>query len=91
MEETRLSGEELRRRGKELYERLVRSRVETPENLGKIVSIDVESGDFEVDEDLLKATDRLLLRHPGAPVWGERIGYDAVFALGAGTISRTPA
>ena len=83
MEETRLSGEELRRRGKELYERLVRSRVETPENLGKIVSIDVESGDFEVDEDILKATDRLLLRHPGAPIWGERIGYHAVRWLGS--------
>ncbi len=83
------SGEEIRRRGKEVYERLVRSLVETPDNLGKIVSIDIESGDFEVDEDLLKATDRLLIRHPGAPVWGERIGYDAVFALGAGSLSRT--
>jgi hypothetical protein len=89
MENAMPRGEELRRRGKELYEQRVRLLVETPDNLGKIVSIDIESGDFEVDEDLLKATDRLLIRHPGAPIWGERIGYDAVFALGAGSLSRT--
>ena len=57
-------------------------------NIGKIVSIDVNSGDYEVDADLLTAGDRLLARHPDAAIWGERIGYDAVYAVG-GALTRT--
>src|SRR6266536_3326875 len=84
----RYSSEEVGRRGQEIYEEKLRARVETEENIGRIISIDIETGDFEIDDDLLKAGDRLLARHPGAPLYGVRIGYDAVYAVG-GTLART--
>ena len=47
----RIAEEEIDRRGEELYRERVRKLVETPENLGRQVVIDVETGDYEVDAD----------------------------------------
>jgi hypothetical protein len=76
----RYSKEEFSQRGNALYESQIRSQVEA-DNHGKIVAIDIESGDFEVDEDTLVASDRLLLRHPDAQTWFIRIGHRAVHRL----------
>ena len=81
---------EIEKRGRELYERSIRAQVEIAANIGKIVSIDIETGDYEVDADLLTAGDRLLARHPEAAIWGERIGYDAVYAVGGALTRTTP-
>jgi len=79
----RLSSEEIERRGKELYEKGIRARVETPENIGKLVSIDVETGDYEIGDDTtIDAPLRLHARHPGAAVYTLRIGYNAAVSLG---------
>jgi hypothetical protein len=87
--QTLYSSEEIARRGRELYEKRIRAQVETAENMGKIVSIDVETGDHEVVDDIgITSSQRLLAKHPGAPIWAERIGYDAAYALG-GTLTRT--
>jgi hypothetical protein len=82
MRHSTLSSEEIGRRGQEIYEQKLRPLVETEKNIGKVVSIDVETGDYEIDDDLIKAGDRLLARHPNAVLYGARIGYDAVYALG---------
>jgi hypothetical protein len=52
----RYSKEEFSQRGNALYESQIRSQVEA-DNHGKIVAIDIETGDFEVDEDTLVASD----------------------------------
>jgi hypothetical protein len=83
MPHPKCSDEEIERRGKEWYEQYIRPQVETDENIGKIIAIDVETGDYEIDTDLIKAGERLLAKHPGAALWGERVGYDAVYALGS--------
>ena len=88
MGHSRFGADEVERRGKEWYQQYIRAQVETPENIGKIISIDIETGDYEIDADLLAVGDRLLARHPDAEVWGERIGYDVAFAIG-GTRTRT--
>jgi hypothetical protein len=75
-------------RGKALYQEHIRSLVETQESLGKIVAIDIESGYYEIDSDLLVASRRLRIRHAAARIWAERIGYNAVYAVG-GTRTRT--
>jgi len=82
------SGEEIGLRGQEIYESRLRTLLETEENLGKIVSIDIESGDYEIAEDLLIAGRCLQLRHPDALIYGKRIGYNAVYAVG-GSLHRT--
>src|SRR5262249_46430154 len=84
----RFSREKIARRGKKLYQQTLRAKVETEENIGKIISIDIEPGDYEIDADLLQSVNRLRARHPGAALWGERIGYDAVYALGGGELTR---
>ena len=76
-----LSREEISRIGKEQYQQYLRTNVETPDNIGKIVAIDLNTNDYEIDEDLLLACDRLKVRHPDAVTWIERIGYDAVYTL----------
>lgn len=77
----------LAERGKALYESQVRLQVELPENLGKIVALDTQSADFELDADLLTAGDRLRARHPEAAIWFTRVGYKTTFAVG-GALTR---
>jgi len=89
MPHTRLSSEEIARRGEEIYERNLRAAIETSANIGKLLSIDVETGDFEIGEDTnIEAPLRLHARHPGAAVYTLRVGYNAAMALG-GVIGRT--
>jgi len=89
MPHPRFSDEEISRRGQERYERDIRSKVETDENVGKLVSIDVETGDYELGDDAsIDAPLRLHARHPGAAIYTLRIGYNAVVSLG-GVLERT--
>ena len=89
MPHPRLSDEEIRQRGQVLYEESIRGRVETEENIGKLVSIDVETGDYEIGDDAsIDAPLRLHAKHPGAAVYTLRIGYNAAVSLG-GVVERT--
>ncbi|WP_088242509.1 hypothetical protein [Calothrix rhizosoleniae] len=75
------SKEEFARRGDEIYESQVRQQVEKGNN-GKIVAIDIETGDFEVDKSEIAACDRLEARRPDAQIWIIRIGYRHVRRFG---------
>lgn len=79
--------EEIDRRGEEWWQK-IRPQVETAENIGKRIAIDIESGDYEIDDNALVAADRLRARHPNAVLYTPRIGYDAAFAIG-GTLRRS--
>ena len=85
---SKFSDEEITQRGKELYDSQIRSQVETPENIGKIVSINIETGEYEIGDDLLITSQRLREKQADAVIWAERIGFNAVFAVG-GTLVRT--
>ncbi len=84
----RFPGDEITRIGEAIYENKLRSLVETEENIGKIISIDIETGDYAIGKDLFDSGDPLHARHPGAAVFAARIGYNAVFAVG-GSLRRT--
>jgi hypothetical protein len=77
----RYDKEEFARRGTEIYEQQVRPQVEDG-NDGKVVAIDIDSGAFELAEDAMTATQRLLANHPDAQIWRVRIGQRGVFRLG---------
>jgi hypothetical protein len=79
--------EELAQRGQELYELGIQQQVEA-KNEGKIVAIDIESGDFEVDETVIDATNRLFDRHPDAQPWTIRIGHRAVYHFGSRSLKK---
>jgi hypothetical protein len=85
----RYSKEEFTRRGRELYESQIRSLVEEG-NHGKIVAIDIETGAFEVADDLLTASKQLSARLPDAQTWFIRIGYPAVDHFGARSLRTNP-
>jgi hypothetical protein len=54
-----LSTQEVARCGKELYQRSIRAKVEIQENISKIISINVETGDYEIGDDLVETSLRL--------------------------------
>jgi hypothetical protein len=55
--------------------------------IGKIISIDIETKDYELDGvgDLLTGAMRLQTKHPDAAIYGKRIGYNAVIGVGGST------
>jgi hypothetical protein len=69
--------DEIARRGTEIYEQRIRPLVAAG-NRGKIVAIDIDTGDFELADNDLDAYNRLIVRKPDAEVWCVRIGYKAV-------------
>jgi hypothetical protein len=83
----RYSKEHLAQQGQALYEAGIQQQVEAG-NEGKIVAIDIETGDFEVDETVIAATDRLFERHPDAQPWGIRIGHRAVYHFGSRSLKK---
>jgi len=83
-----LSREEVARRAKQVYETSIRQRVEVEENIGKMVIIDIETGDYEVDETGLKSAHNLSAKHPYARLFGICIGYNVAASLG-GVMERT--
>jgi peptide subunit release factor RF-3 len=85
----RYSKEELARRGQELYESGIRQQVEAG-NEDKIVAIDIETGEFEVGETLMVATDQLFERIPDAQPWTIRIGHRAVYHFGSRSLKQNP-
>jgi hypothetical protein len=85
----RYGKEEFARRGDEIYETQVRSQVEDG-NHGKIVAIDIETGVFELADDIVRASARLLARVPDAQTWFVRIGYRAVYHFGSRSLRAKP-
>jgi hypothetical protein len=82
MQRSQMSSEQIAQRGKTLYQQQIRSQVETAENLGKMVIIDVETGDYEIDDTGLEAARKLHAKHPDAALYGIRIGYNVAESLG---------
>jgi hypothetical protein len=73
----RFRKEEHARLGTEIYRQRVWSNVEASDH-GKIVAIDVESGEFEIADQTVEAAERLLARCPDAQIWFVRVGHPGV-------------
>jgi hypothetical protein len=82
-----LSCEEVARRARQLYKNSIRQQVETNENIGKMVIIDFESGDYKVDETRLKAARKLSAKHLHSRLFGLRMGYNVAVSF-SGVIER---
>lgn len=78
----RYSKEEFARRGDEIYEMRIKQTLEDSDN-GRIVAIDIETGEFELADDTMTATRQLYKRLPDAQPWVVRVGHRAVHRLGA--------
>ena len=75
--------------GRALYENEILPLMR-PEDKGKVVVIDVNSGDYEIGHDDAAAMFSLLERRPNAFTWAERVGYPAVHRIGSGRAAHHP-
>ena len=81
MQQTKMNHSELSKQARELYEQL-RPKVEIPENIGKLIVLDAESGDYEIDDMGIESSRRLQDRHPGSTLYAFRIGYKTMESFG---------
>jgi hypothetical protein len=75
--------DEIGDRAEKIYQEQIRPLVEPREN-GKFIVIDIESGDYEIAEDMFTAEDSLKARRPDAVGFGGKVGYDAPYHIGWG-------
>jgi hypothetical protein len=65
--------QEVARRGKEIYEREIRAEVE-PEQEGRFLVVDVNSGSYALADDELEAFDRAQAKTPEGVLYLIRVG-----------------
>ena len=80
---TRYSPEQVESLGEAIYQQQIRTKVEA-QHKGKFLVVDVETGQYEIDQDDLRATQRALAKRPEAVLYGLRIGYPTAYRLGGG-------
>jgi hypothetical protein len=79
--------EEVAARANKLYAEKIRSQVECEDNIGKMVVIDAETGEYAVDRSGIHSAIALKAQNPNARLFTIRIGYDVAVAFG-GNIDR---
>ena len=77
----RYSKEEFARRGDAIYEKDILPKL-APKDVGKFLAIDIETGDYEIAADEMKAGNKLRKRIPDAQIWMVRIGYASACSFG---------
>ena len=75
------STDEIVARGKEIYEKQLKSKLE-PQNLGKYLVIDIETGEYEMDENDLQAALRAYQKNPAGARFEMQIGYATSGTIG---------
>jgi hypothetical protein len=76
----RYGKEEFARRGDAIYDQEIRPHIKAGDE-GKSAAIDIESGEFAIDADELKAGNKLRKRFPDAQMWMVRVGYRSVHRI----------
>lgn len=69
-------------RGEEIYRSGIRQQLETDENIGKLLMIDIETGAWVLGTDRIEMSRRVRAKNPHAHLYGLRIGYPATTAIG---------
>ncbi len=78
----RHTAQEIARRGRELYERDIRLKVE-PQHEGRFLIVDVESGAYSLADDELEAFDQAEAKSPNGLFYLMRVGRRAAHRVGA--------
>jgi len=76
-----ISKEEVAARGRAIYEQAIRDKVEA-DNRGKYLVIDINTGEYEMDEDDVAAMKRAAANHPDGVLYGMRVGYPTMGRIG---------
>lgn len=68
--------------GLKLYGKRIRPVVETPENIGKMLTLDVETGEYKIGSNSIEGAIELKQNRPMARLFTVRIGYDVGVSFG---------
>ncbi|MDQ3816054.1 MAG: hypothetical protein M3347_19265 [Armatimonadota bacterium] len=71
---------EVSRRAHQIYDEQIRAQVE-PAHIGKFIAVDVDTGEWEMDADMLVASKRLKTERRES-VFLLRVGYPAAVSIG---------
>jgi hypothetical protein len=82
----RYSKEEFARRGDATYKGILPKLA--PKDVGKYMAVDIETGEFEIAADEMKAGDKLRARLANAQIWMARIGYASTRSFGGRQVRR---
>lgn len=81
MKRVHYKSEDVVARGKEIYKQQIQDKVEPVHN-GKFLSVDIETGDYEIGTDDLSPSMQLLNKRPDAVIYSLRIGFRAAHRIG---------
>ena len=84
MAQVQYTKEEVAAQAKTLYEQQIRARVES-DNIGKYLVIDIETGEYLMDEDEIALMKRAALKYSPYNLYGLRIGQRTM-----GRVSKSP-
>jgi hypothetical protein len=76
------SVEEIAAKASNMYADGIQQQVETPDNLGKMLTIDVETGEYFIDESGVEGMMFLKAKRPISRLFTIGIGYSAAFGFG---------
>ncbi len=76
------SVEEVALRAKQFYENDIRQHVEHGDNIGKMIVIDAETGEYGIDPTGVETALKLKHQKPNARLFTIRIGYDVAVSFG---------
>lgn len=68
-------------RGEQIYQQQLREKIES-EHKGKFLSIDIETGAYEINADEVTSSMALLEKHPEAVLYCLRIGFPTAHRIG---------
>jgi hypothetical protein len=68
--------------GQRLYGEKIRQLVELPENIGKKLTLDIETGEYRIDDGGIEGALELHQKRPSAELFTLRIGYDVGASFG---------
>jgi hypothetical protein len=74
--------EEVVAAGEKLYQERIRSVVEIPSNIGKMLTLDVETGEYRIGINSVEGGLELKQKRPASRLFTLRIGYDVGVSFG---------
>lgn len=90
MEHPEHTAGEISRRGREIYERSIRTEVERAHD-GEFLVVDITNGDYAVGPDDDQLFERMEAKNPDGLFYLMRVGRKAAHRIGAGSASLGPA
>ncbi len=87
MPHPRYSSSKIVERGQALFEGEILRKLEDADR-GKMLVLDIETGEYELDRDEMAALMRARQKRPGAPFYVVRVGHPTAFRLGRKALVR---